>query len=73
MCKECAWESALERISEAEEVLAEIEAEAATEFVDSVGEKLDDMREWIAENTHVTAAQEEAIRNIAAGAKKWLR
>ena len=45
----------------------------AADFVASVGEKLDNMAEWIEDKEHVTPAQEEAIENMIAGAEKWLR
>ena len=73
MCDSCSWESALERIAEGKELLEEIEADAAADFVASVGEKFDNMAEWIEDKEHVTPAQEEAIENMIAGAEKWLR
>lgn len=73
MCEECGWPAALERIAEGKALLDEIEAEAAEDFVASVGEKLDDMAEWIAEKKHVTPAQEQAIENMLAGTERWLR
>jgi len=72
MCDDCAWSAALERITEAKELLEQITADAAADFVTSVTEKLDDMAEWITENSHVTERQEEAIENMIGGIEKWL-
>ena len=47
--------------------------ELAAEFIASVGEKLDNMAEWIAEKEHVTEKQEQAIENMIEAAGKWLR
>jgi len=69
------WEDALERIAQAQGMLDEVRDEkgsdAAQDFCDSVGEKLESMAAWIADNDHVTPKMEDAIANIIAGIEKW--
>ena len=72
MCDECARSEALERIEEGKQMLEQIEADEAADFVESVGEKLDSIGDWITEKEHVTPGQEEAIENMIEGIGKWL-
>ncbi|MBN1250155.1 MAG: hypothetical protein JXC32_20995 [Anaerolineae bacterium] len=76
MCEECAWESALDNISHARDLLNDLRDhrsdDRAQDFADSVEERLDGFAEWIETNEHVTPKQEEAIDNIIAGIGRWL-
>lgn len=47
-------------------------AQAAEEFVESVEEKVEDMREWIDANSRCTEGQARALNRMAEGTRKWL-
>lgn len=72
MCKTCDWEDCIGDIDEALSNLSGL-PEAAADFAASVEEKLTSIREWVEDNEHVTEAQEDAVDNMAAGIRKWMR
>jgi len=45
----------------------------AADFAESVVAKLESIRSWIEEHDDVTAAQREAVANMAAGIERWKR
>ena len=71
MCDSCDWAQALTDIDEILETLPDL-PERAFDFASSVHDTLENMRDWIVENEHVTDPQVAAIENIDAGVQKWL-
>jgi hypothetical protein len=63
-------QSALDVIEETLDILDEL-PEEAEDFVSSVGEKLENMRNWIEEKDKVTDRMAEAIENMHGGALRW--
>jgi len=66
------WE---EFVGEATDLLSELDdmPEQASDFADSVGEKVQGMIEWAREHKHVTQAMQAALANMADGAARWRR
>ncbi len=77
MCDSCSWSEALEQIAAARETLSEVRdtnsSDAASDFCDSIEERLAGIEEWVTENEHVTERQVEAIGNMAEAAEKWVK
>ena len=65
------WEEALELCEEIEDLLGDL-PERAEDFAQSVGEKVDSMREWIEENEHVTEKMVDALENMKEGSERWM-
>ena len=72
MCKECDWK---QFIRQAEDLLSEIEGipEKGADFAASVRLKVEGMKDWAEENSHVTEKMETSLENIREGVAKWLR
>ena len=72
MCNDCDWENALEQANDLIERAGDL-PERASDFAESVQETLEGIASWIAENEHVTDAQQTALDNIEGGIEKWKR
>ena len=65
-----AWRLRLDQCDEIMETLDDL-PERADEFVQSAGETVHDIAEWIQANHHVTPRQCTALDNIQDAAEKW--
>lgn len=60
MCRDCAWEDAVESI---EEMLDDKDFEFASETLEGI-------LNWVKEKEHITTGQETAIANIRRGGRR---
>lgn len=65
------WQDRLDQCARILEMVDEL-PERASDFGESVGEKVADMAKWIEANKTVTEKQREALDNMESGAERWL-
>lgn len=60
-------------IEKCESLLGDLDdlPDRATDFADSVREKVESMRAWVERNGRVTARMTSALENMAEGLEKW--
>ena len=77
MIEEGDHEAALEKCQAIEDAIEEIlmfnthSRDDMIDFLDSVGDKVADMRTWITDNEHVTQNQINALENMHDGVVAW--
>jgi hypothetical protein len=64
-------EDGLDLCDEILELIEEL-PDAASDFGESIKDKVESMREWIEENETVTPKMYTALENMKAGCAKWL-